>query len=55
MRLGLELAWRLQTLAWPECSSTSMPLSQSGLTALRNGLVDTRVGFDRLIPDLPTK
>jgi hypothetical protein len=53
-RYGLELAWRLQTLACPECA-TSMRLTESALTALRDGLIDTRVRIDRLIPDSRTK
>lgn len=49
-RYGLELAWRLRTLACPECA-TSMRLTESELMALRQGLIDARVRIDRLIAD----
>ena len=52
-RYSLELAWRLQTLACPECA-TLMRLTESELTALRAGLIDARVRIDRLIPDSRT-
>ena len=48
-RYGLELAWRLQTLACPECT-TAMRLTESELTTLREGLIEARVRIDRLIP-----
>ena len=49
-RYGLELAWRLQTLACPECT-TSMRLTRRELRALREGLIEARVRIDRLIPN----
>lgn len=49
-RCGLELAWRLQTLACPECT-TSMGLTERELRKLREGLIEARVRIDRLIPD----
>jgi hypothetical protein len=49
-RYGLELAWRLQTLTCPECT-TSTRLTESELTALREGLIEARVRIDRLIAD----
>jgi hypothetical protein len=47
---GLELAWRLQTLNCPECT-TSMRLTEAELTALREGLIEARVRIDGLITD----
>ena len=44
---GLELAWRLQLLACPQCS-TSMRLTEGDLEALRDGLIEARVRVDRL-------
>ncbi len=35
---GLELAWRLETLACPECA-TSMRLTESDVKALREGVL----------------
>jgi RNase P subunit RPR2 len=52
-RYGLELAWRLQVLVCPGCS-TSMRLPESELMALCDGLIETRVRIDRLIPDSRT-
>jgi hypothetical protein len=53
-RYGLELAWRIQALACPECTTT-MRLTESELTALREGLIEARVRIDRLISDPGTK
>ena len=53
-RYGLELAWRLRTLACPECT-TSMRLTESELMALRDGVIDARVRLDRLIPESRSK
>jgi acetyl-CoA carboxylase beta subunit len=44
---GLELAWRLQTLTCPECT-TSMRLTESELIALREGVIEARVRIDAL-------
>ena len=51
---GLELAWRLQTLSCPECA-TSMRLTESDLSALREGVINARVRIDRLMADPDTK
>ena len=47
-RYGLELPWRRQTLPCPECI-TSMRLTESQLTVLREGLIEARVRINRLL------
>jgi hypothetical protein len=49
---GLELAWRLQTVTCSECA-TSMRLTDSGLAALREGVIQARVRLDALARPSP--
>jgi RNase P subunit RPR2 len=49
-RYGLELAWRIQMLGCPNCT-TATRVTQTELAALREGLIDARVRIDRLIAD----
>ena len=49
---GLELAWRLRTVACSECS-LSMRLGNHDLTGLRRQLIEARARIDRLIAAEP--
>ena len=48
----LELAWRLQNVTCPECS-TSMRLTEGETKALREGVIEARVRLDALTRTVP--
>lgn len=50
---GLELAWRLRTVACSECA-LAMRIDADDLTALREQLIDARIRIDRLITAQPS-